>query len=206
MMPASRLLKSCARPPVSWPTASIFWLAAAPLRPPSIRACVPRRGARVRRRDHGAHSRPAVAPKISVLVPNHLTIGAALVVNRHHTRQEGAKLPSAARSGNTISKGSPLATDACPTFQNFGKGIRIVDFLPVPSLHLGGRRSCIGVPSDYYTRRCEPSALAIQHRVGIESASERNCRSLSCNAASARFCSVTSCDTPVMRSGLPAAS
>ena len=25
-MPASRLLKSCARPPVSWPTASIFWL------------------------------------------------------------------------------------------------------------------------------------------------------------------------------------
>ena len=26
MMPASRLLKSCAIPPVSWPTASIFWL------------------------------------------------------------------------------------------------------------------------------------------------------------------------------------
>ena len=26
MMPVSRLLKSCAKPPVSWPTASIFWL------------------------------------------------------------------------------------------------------------------------------------------------------------------------------------
>jgi hypothetical protein len=25
-MPVSMLLKSCARPPVSWPTASIFWL------------------------------------------------------------------------------------------------------------------------------------------------------------------------------------
>ena len=62
---------------------------------------------------------------------------AALVVNWHDTRQEGAKITIRGARKHHF-EGIAAGNRRCPTFKNVGKNLRIVEFLPIhPSISAG---------------------------------------------------------------------
>jgi hypothetical protein len=120
---------------------------------------------------------------MSVLVPNQpITTPAASRTGWIRVRK-GRKTPSAPRSGKTISKRSPVAIDLRQRSSTSGsRSGSCTDVQPQPSISSGV------VPVYSYQRwlyqlMC-PSAPALQHRVGIESANVRSRRSLSCSSSS----------------------